>query len=556
MYTRLIKSSAHRTRPRLRHVVVAALLFSLVACSGSPESDSGSPDSSAAPAGPARNLIIARGMDTTTLDPERMWCDTCMIILKATYEQMINVDPNDVSNLLPGLAESWEVNANSTEFTFHLNPKATFADGTPVTSADVKWSWERIANIKAGASFMTTGLVVVEAPDPLTAIAKFKSPNAPFLSIAAAAMGMSIVNSKMASSQGLAKSGPGADLDKAATWFDKGNSAGSGIYTITDYKARESITLTRNENYWGEKAKYPSITIKNIAEASTQLQMLQQGDVDIAMNIGFDSLSQLQGDPNIVAEPIDSFNFIYLNLAPWADGGKDLTDVKVRQAIRLAIDYDALLQNTLAGHGRLQATNIPNGLPGTEGLELPSQDITKAKELMAAAGKSGGFTIEGQFADANVYGVQMTTMYQQIQQDLKKINITLKLVPIASAKYADVYLAKKIAFGNVYFAPDYMDASEYITYFARVPGSNRGGWAPTGVTSADDDATQTATLAKALAIRDSVERGKLYKEIGQAMIDDAYSIALLNPQALFAHQKDIGGIGLSPCCVLDVTLLK
>jgi peptide/nickel transport system substrate-binding protein len=188
-----------------------------------------------------------------------------MIILKATYEQMINVDPNDVSNLLPGLAERWEVNDTSTEFTFHLNPKATFADGTPVTSADVKWSWERIANIKAGASFMPTGLVVVETPDPLTAVAKFKAPNAPFLSIAAAAMGMSIVNSKLATEQGLAKSGPGADLDKAATWFDKGNSAGSGIYTITDYKARESITLTRNENYWGTKAKYPSITIKNVA---------------------------------------------------------------------------------------------------------------------------------------------------------------------------------------------------------------------------------------------------------------------------------------------------
>jgi peptide/nickel transport system substrate-binding protein len=556
MYSQLKKSTDHKTRSRLAPVAVLALLFSLVACSGNSGSDSESPDTSAAAAGPARDLIIARAVDITTLDPERMWCDTCMIILKATYEQMINVDPNDVSNLLPGLAERWEVNDTSTEFTFHLNPKATFADGTPVTSADVKWSWERILNIKAGASFMPTGLLVVETPDPLTAIAKFKAPNAPFLSIAAAAMGMSIINSKMATELGLAKSGPGADLDKAAAWFDKGNSAGSGIYTITDYKARESITLTRNENYWGTKAKYPSITIKNVAEASTQLQMLQQGDIDIAMNIAFDSLTQLQGDSNIVAEPIESFNFIYLNLAPWAAGGKDLTDVKVRQAIRLAIDYNGLLQNTLAGYGRLQATNIPNGLPGTEGLELPAQDIAKAKELMTAAGKADGFTIDAQFADANIYGVQMTTMYQQIQQDLKKINITLNLVPIASAKYADVYLAKKIAFGNVYFAPDYMDASEYITYFARVPGSNRGGWAPTGVTAADDDAAQAATLAKALAITDVTERGKLYKEVGQAMIDDAYSIPLLNPDVLFAHQKDIAGIGLSPCCVLDVTLLK
>ena len=128
------------------------------------------PDDSGEPAGDARELIIARDMDLTTLDPQRAYCDTCQIFLTAVYQTLIGVDPTDLTVLVPRLADSWEANAESTEFTFTLNPDATFSDGSPVTASDVKFSWERLAGLEGSASYLMSGVTSVEAPDDQTVV--------------------------------------------------------------------------------------------------------------------------------------------------------------------------------------------------------------------------------------------------------------------------------------------------------------------------------------------------------------------------------------------------
>ena len=105
--------------------------------------------------------------------------------------------------LVPRLAESWEANPENTEFTFTLDPDATFSDGSPVTAADVKFSWERLGGLAGSASYLVAGMTSVEAPDDQTVVATFDAPNSAFLSIAAAPY-MSIVN---------ADAGPGERRD-------------------------------------------------------------------------------------------------------------------------------------------------------------------------------------------------------------------------------------------------------------------------------------------------------------------------------------------------------
>src|SRR5262245_46549869 len=124
-----------------------------------------------------RELIIARDMDLTTLDPSRAYCDTCQIYLSAVYQTLIGVDPTDIRKLLPRLATKWEANEDSTVFTFTLDPKATFADGSPVTAEDVKFSWERLAGLEGSASYLMAGVKSVEAKDPQTVVATFEAPN-------------------------------------------------------------------------------------------------------------------------------------------------------------------------------------------------------------------------------------------------------------------------------------------------------------------------------------------------------------------------------------------
>ncbi len=560
--------------PRRRHIIRTAVggivLASLIAACGgsSDEGTAGTSGSTSAETtgestggttgevtSASGDIVILRDMDLTTLDPHRMFCDTCMIVLSGAYERLVNVDPADPSKLLPGLATEWSANADSTEFTFKLNPAATFADGSPVTSADVKWSLERSANIDAGGSFMLAGLQRVDTPDPTTAVVVFGAPNAPFLKIAGAALALSIATAKELTDQAGALTGPGSDQDDADSWFAEGRSAGSGPYTIESYTTEQSIVLRRNENYWGEKAPFASITIKEVADSASQLLQMQAGDADMAMNISFDSAADAAQIDGIEATALDSFNFIHLNLNHLAPGGENLADVRVRQAIRYAIDYDKLIETTLAGNGRVQATAIPNGYPGTEGLELPSRDLDKAKQLMADAGFADGFSIESTYMKLNVYGVDFDTMMQRIQQDLKDINIDLQLNPVDRPQYVELRKSTGIAIAPVYFAPDYIDAAEYIQYFGPVSTSFRGFSGPVPGATYENDPDSEAKLAEALATSDEAARAVLYNEIAKQMIEDSEVLALVNPKALFVTRADIPVEFNSPCCLLDLSLL-
>lgn len=522
----------------------------MIAACGSDDGGSGGDTAEASD----RKVVIVRDTDLSTLDLHRMWCDTCMIVLSGVYERLVNVDPADPGTLLPGLAESWSANEDNTEFTFTLDPDATFADGSQVTSADVKWSFERSANMKAGGSFMLAGLDRVDTPDPQTAVVVFSQPNAPFFMISGAALAMSIANVDLLTSEAKAASGPGSDQDTADEWFAQGRSAGSGPYVISSYTPDKSIVLTRNENYWGSKAPYASITINDTADSAAQVLQMKSGDADIAMNVSFDSLGELEGVTDVSSAALDSYNFIHLNLNKYAPGGEPLADAKVRQAIRHAIDYQALIDATLAGNGRVQATAIPNGYPGTEDLPLPEYDVDKAKELMAEAGMKDGFSIEAMYFQANIYGVDFDTMWQRIQQDLKAIDIDVQLKPVDGPQWVDAMSTTGIPFTTTFFAPDYIDASEYIQYFGPVTGSSRGFGVPVPGATYDVNDDADALLKEGLA-QNAEERVATWAKLGQIMVDDAEVLPLVNPKTLFVFRNDISVTQLSPCCVLDLSRL-
>ncbi len=546
----MASTTFRRSGWRLRTALGATIVASMIAACGSDDGGSGGDTAEASD----REVVIVRDTDLSTLDLHRMWCDTCMIVLSGVYERLVNVDPADPGTLMPGLAESWSANEDNTEFTFTLDPDATFADGSQVTSADVKWSFERSANMKAGGSFMLTGLDRVDTPDPQTAVVVFSQPNAPFLLISGAALAMSIGNGDLLTSEAKATSGPGSDQDTADEWFAQGRSAGSGPYVVSSYTPDKSIVLTRNENYWGSKAPFASITINDTADSAAQVLQMKSGDADIAMNVSFDSLGELEGVTDVSSAALDSYNFIHLNLNKYAPGGEPLADAKVRQAIRHAIDYQALIDATLAGNGRVQATAIPNGYPGTEDLPLPEYDVDRAKALMAEAGLEDGFSIEAMYFQANIYGVDFDTMWQRIQQDLKAIDIDVQLKPVDGPQWVDAMSTTGIPFTTTFFAPDYIDASNYIPYFGPVTGSSRGFGVPVPGATYDVNDEADALLREGLG-QNAEERVATWAKLGQIMVDEAEVLPLVNPKMLFVFRNDISVTELSPCCVLDLSRL-
>ncbi len=522
-----------------------------------------SPDETSAPApsatdtgggSDARPLVIARDMDINSLDISRSYCDTCQIFNTAVYETLITVDPADPNTFEPRLATEWEANDDNTVFTFTLDPAATFADGSPVEAADVKWTWERLANLQGPASYLMAGYESIEAPDAGTVVVTFSAPNSAFLPIVAAPY-LGIINSEVGEANG-AVSGPDAATTDTAEEFFLSNSAGSGPYQLEAYTQGESLVLARNDNYWGpHKPVFPSVTLLQVKDSSSQLQQLQQGDVDIAMQISFDSLPQLEGDDNVSVEVVDSFNYVYIALSPGAVGAENLQDVNVRNAIRMAIDYEGAIDALVAGNGKKQASPIPNGFQGSADLPLPEYDPEAATAALEAAGLGDGFSLDATYPEANVYGVDFSLMMQKIQQDLSQVGVDLELTPVQFPEWIERINSEGIPVTAVYFAPDHTDSSQYVQYFGMIPESNwaiRAGGGEAGEPIIDQ--AQADLLAQALASSGDAKT-EAYTQLGQAMIDDAIIIPIVNPQLVLATAADITGMHYSACCNLNLGLL-
>ena len=525
------------------------MLF-VIACGDDDDDDD---DTGGASGGDQKTLVIARDMDINSLDPSRAYCDTCQIYLSATYETLIGLDPKDNKTFVARLAEKWESNKDATEYTFKLKKDAKFADGSPVEAKDVKWSWERLANIKGSAAYFMDGVTSIEARDAQTVVVKISAPDSAFFAKVNAPYA-AVINSKLAEANG-AKADKDADQsDKAEPWFLK-NSAGSGPYQLVSYQEGDSIVLTRNEKFWGkDKAAIKDVKIQQTKDAVTQRQLLEKGDADIAMQIDPDTAKGIN-NKDVTIKQVASFNFVYIALSPGAKGNKVPLDPKIREAVRNAIDYDGMLNITVGGAGKKQAAPIPNGFLGTKDLPLPKRDLAKAKQLLKDAGQPNGFEIDAMFPNVNVYGVDFTVMMQKVQADLKEIGITVKLQPVEFTVWVENIRGDGIPLTAVYFAPDHTDSVQYVQYFGMVPGSSWAGRAGTKDKPLLNQ-KEVDLMAKALAATNDEDREKFYKEIGQEMINDGIIIPLVNPELVLAHRSNLEGMHYSACCNLELARLK
>ena len=536
-----VVGSPQRISAGRRLAALAVVGAVTIAACGS-DSDSGSSAGDSSGSSSDKALVIARGMDVNSLDPSRAYCDTCQIYMTAVYETLIGLD-DDNTTLVPRLATAWESNAEQTEFTFTLDPTAKFADGSAVTSADVKYSWERLAGLQGSASYLVGSIEAIDTPDDGTVKVTLSASNSAFLAQVNAGY-LGIMNKKVAEANG-ATTDP--TTDKAEEWF-LANSAGSGPYTLKSYAAGAELRLERNDAYWGAAPAFPEVIIKETPQAVTQRQQLEEGSVDIAMQISNDVAAGMSGS-DVVVEQVPSFNFVYLALSPGAAGGEELTP-EVREAIRLALDYDGLVDATVGGAGQPQASPIPNGFAGTDGLAAPKQDLAKAQDLLTAAGVTT-LTLDATYPSLNVYGVDFSTAMQKVQTDLKAVGIELQLNPVEISVWADKITTDGIPVTMLYFAPDHTDSSQYVQYFGMLEGSQWQGW-----TRADPVPEQADLLDQALAEQDPAARADLYQALANSMIADQLIIPVVNPNLFLASRSDIKGMHYSACCNLDLARLS
>lgn len=499
-----------------------------------------------------RSLVVARDMDFNSLDPARAFCDTCQIYLSSVYDRLVDLS-EDNQTIVPLLAKEWTINDDQTEFTFKIDPAAKFSDGSAVEASDVKWTLERLKNIKGGIAYLLDGLNSIETPDAATVVVKLNAPNSEFLgSLTAPYAG--IMNADVVKENGGDAGPDAATKDTAEQWL-LANSAGAGPFVLAGYSPDQELRLKRNDSYWGEKPAVPEFIFVQTKDAVSQTQLLEAGNADIAMQVDPTTAKNITS-ADVVVETRPSFNMVYVALSPGAKSLPRPLDAKVREAIATAIDYEGIIDLTVDGKGARLGSPIPNGFPGAGGIDPVKYDVEKAKALMQEAGVTETLKLDATFPNVNQYGVDYTLMMQKIQQDLAEIGIELNLQPVEFTVWRERVNGDGIPVTAVFFAPDYFGTSQYAQYFTMMDGTvwykRAGGSADP--TLADPDTPKL--LADALAAKGE-ESSALFQKLGQIMATDHIILPIVSPDAVFVSRKGVEGLRFSACCNMvlsDITV--
>src|SRR5260370_5478706 len=250
--------------------------------------------SSAAP-----TLVVDTSFDIKTSDPQRAFDPTASIIDRAIYDTLFTYNKCDPTTPIPLRVQSWKASNGAKTFTFQLNKNAHFANGAPLTSADVVFSLNRLINIKANPAFLLAG-ITVSAHGKYTVVMKSTTP-ATQLTAILANPSTGIVNSKLVKANGGNAAADASSGDTAEQFLNTSASigAGSGPYTLKDYSTTSQITLVPNKKYWGaKKPGFSTVVVRNML-APTQLLNVQRGSHEVAIDLSSDQATSLKGDAKV-----------------------------------------------------------------------------------------------------------------------------------------------------------------------------------------------------------------------------------------------------------------
>jgi len=475
-------------------------------------------------------IFAADTTDLITLDPAVTYEFSGIQGEGSFYETLVSFTPGQ-SGVQPLLAESWDVKDDGDMWTvtFKLNPEAKFASGNPVTADDVVWSWGRAIDINKSPAFLLIDVAKVAkenltAVDPQTFQVKLPKTVSPQVFLAAITFTVAAVVEKAA-----VEANMGTDMGES--WLND-YSAGSGPYVLNTWDREVSITMDANPNYWGEPARLPRVIIQNMKDATNRLAAIETGDADVVQDLGPEQRTALEGNPDVSLFDGLNTQMIYLGMnakmAPF-----DNPDV--REAVRYAINYDEIIALTGGGAKTVQEI-IPDSFLGHTGLNPFTQDIAKAKELLAKAGVAEGIEIEMLLpSDYPAGPIDFPTLAAKLQSDLAQAGITLNLRSLQFSELLNIYRAQESPMTLVLWGPDYPDpdgnATPFTTYAAKSIAF-RNGW---------DDAKAADMAAAAALAPTAEERTKLYADLTEYVFHQGPYAMLYQPTRTYAVRNTIDG---------------
>lgn len=446
-------------------------------------------------------LVIAQDANPPSLDPHKSAAFATTNITEQIYGGLLRWDEAGTS-IEPDLAQSYEV-VDELTYRFVLRGDVTFHNGAPLTSADVKFTFDRIADPATASPWKSlfASIAEIETPDDRTVIFHLSEPFSPLLNYLASVKYSAIVNK--------------ADVEQRGDLVSGG--AGTGPFKFVSFQSNSALELARNENYYEEGLPYlDGLEFRIIPDEGSRVAAMRSGSADLTWLTTPEVVDQLAKTPGFDAPEEQPDNRVLLmeldqRVAPF-------DDVRVRRALSLALDRQQIADIVWRGGANLSAAippaQQPFGIPSADVPALPyqSEDLEQAKSLLAEAGYPDGFE--------TVFAVSPLTfsdvaVAQVVQQQAQRVGIKIKieqkewgslikdfqgtLVPISMAGLApapDPEANLKIRF----------DSASSVN-----PGKTR-------------DPEIDAFFVRGRQTTDVAERAEIYRQLQEYIADQAYAI--------------------------------
>jgi peptide/nickel transport system substrate-binding protein len=477
--------------------------------------------------------------DTITLDPARLAQYTSPMTVEAAYETLVTITPGDYINLKTALATKWARTPDGKGWRFTIREGVKFASGAAMTVEDVKWSLDRVLNLKDQPAQYVAHVERIEIVDDKTVDIILRKPEEPLLTIIAAPEFV-VLDRKLVEGHGGDASPDAKEKDKATTWLN-GNSAGTGAYRLVAWERNAQIQLVRNEHFWRGKPPFERVVIRHLSESAAQLLAIRRGDVDAAFNLIPEQIATLKADKDVRIESLTSLDFVYMALTQEPEFNKALAIKEARQAIGYSIDYDGIKNALLGGAALRPAHFLPIGVSGsTEQIAREigfRQDLAKAKQLLAKAGLPDGFEFEIAYGNAAIEGVTYQELGQKIQSDLSRVGIRAKLNPMDQVNLRTQYTSGKspggvLTFWNPPAVENELWAAAVVERVAK-----RVHWTP--------PEEVVKLVHDAAAEQDPKTQAHLWVEWQKRLVDQANHFILFQPIYQIAVRNTIGKFPLT-----------
>jgi len=516
------------------------LLLTLLMCLSSAPAVSAAP--LAQTAADPKTLVVGASFDIKSLDPARGFEQIGGMVHKGTYNTLVTLDEHDISQIVPDLAETWDVSPDARTFTFHLRQGVKFHNsGNTMTSTDVKWSLERAIAIKGNPSFLLEGITSVETPDPATVVVHKSAPDPAFIAKGSFPV-FGVLDSKTVQAHGGTNAPDAATTDTAEQWLNQ-NSAGTGPFVMTRYVPDSEVDVQKFAGYWNGDAPFDRVIYRNIPTAATQKLTLQAGDIDIATEISPDSVGDLQADPGVKVvqgQGADIF-FLLMNQNPALTNGT-MSNPQVQLAVRYALDYEGV-NALVGGPAATPATILPIGFLGAYGTDRAfKRDLGMAASLLAQAGYPNGFDVDLQYpTNFSRSGVSFDVVAQKIQADLAEANINVTLKPGEINTELANYRAGTEGLGFWLWGPDYFDSNDYLAFLPEGIVGKRANW-----TDGNSDTTIQSLRDQINVETDTATRAALWQQAQDYLMQSGPFAVVIQPGVYIGTRSRIGNYAYNP----------